>query len=112
TPRTSRIVEDSLLVKLRATMLLRQGETEAALTMFKSALQYVDRDPQAFWGIGTAQTVLGRLEEAEDHLRRTLLARPDYADAWYALGNLRVIQEDVPAAEVALARALALKPTY
>lgn len=91
----------------------RLGEAERAC---RQALRQDPAQPQALTLLGVIARQAGRLDAAIDLLRRATQVAPDYADAYYNLGNaLRDrndrSQDDRTAAIEAYDRALALRPT-
>jgi len=59
---------------------------EKVLTEFRAALGDHAESAEAYYALGVNSAVLGRLDEAEQALRRARDAKPDYGWAHYALG--------------------------
>ena len=99
-------MESTFLV---ASNLFRQGRFQEVLRL---AEPYLSRAPQAAWlnlAAGSA-CALGRLDEAEAHLRELVTMLPDSAEIYSNLGSLLKSMGRLEEAESALRRALALDP--
>jgi predicted O-linked N-acetylglucosamine transferase (SPINDLY family) len=86
----------------RAAAHLERGAFETAMAEVSSLLAVDPRDPEANLVKGLAELGLGRLDEAESSLRRSLAADPEHAFAWSSLA--RVLERRGAWAESADAR--------
>ena len=59
-----------------------------AFTEYSEALRINENYPEAHCNLGRLLAQLGRKEEAQGHLRKALLLKPDYEDAKRQLGQL------------------------
>lgn len=67
-------------------------------------------NPDAEFSVGVRIALAGHRDEARDHFRRALDARPDYAEAWSNLGVLLARDGKPEEAERAFLRAVELAP--
>jgi len=88
----------------------RAGHPQASLTLFDQTLALSPEFAEAHCNRGAALAVLGRMDEAEEAVRRSLALKPDYAEAWFGLGNLRAVQGAEDDAIEAFRQALKLQP--
>jgi tetratricopeptide (TPR) repeat protein len=117
----------------RRTVGLTAGGVTAALLALGSltwSQSYVWRDPEILWGWAVdvdpacarchynlgAALMRRRLDEAslrmsEEHLRRALELRPDYADAYLGVGTVSLMRRRYAEAEPALREYMRLRPT-
>jgi len=87
----------------------RLGDLEAARSTLERAVTLDPHDAEPFTRLGMVQRDLGALDEARAAFERALDLDPRSAEAWCGLGLL-LAQQESPAAEAALRRALALEP--
>ncbi|MEM9351956.1 MAG: ASPIC/UnbV domain-containing protein [Planctomycetota bacterium] len=64
------------------------------------------------YGLGAVYLTQGKLELAEEQLRRSLELDPSYEACWFALGNVLANRQDWSGAERAWGRAVELKPDF
>jgi tetratricopeptide (TPR) repeat protein len=76
--------------ELMGTVLLRQGDADAAEDQFRAAIRDAPSMAEAYLNLGTILERSGRLEEAIGAYGRAVVARPDYAKAHYNLGSLLI----------------------
>ena len=99
-------IHDNRLVLMTAELSLARGQTETALTQFRT----IDTDPasrgKAFEGEGVALSVLGRREEALITLQKAVAEDPSAWRAWNALGSEYDNRHDWTQAEAAYDHAL------
>ncbi len=96
---------DGLLVGWR---LMDAGEFELAMDAFVRAATEQGQTPEVLAAVGTANLALGRLGQAERHLRKSLEAEPNHPETWNNLGVLLLEQDKLPEAELVLRKAYAL----
>lgn len=89
-------IEDQLIVGDR---LMAAGEYELALGAFRLAAAKQGLTPEVLLSLGSANLALGRLNQAEDLLRRAAKDAPDTPDTWNNLGV--VLMETGQTAEAA-----------
>lgn len=68
-----------------------QVQTKAAIEALERTLAIDPSHLQARLGLVRAQTSLGRIQEAAAGLREILRREPGYADAWFALADLKTV---------------------
>jgi len=91
-------------------ILLRAGRrAEEAVEYYRASLR-IASDPGVHSNIACALIDLDRVGEAGEHLRRALALRPDFAEAWFNLGNIERERGDRGAARRRYERALAARP--
>lgn len=73
----------------QAIQLHRQGQLEAAESLYRQALRSDPRQIDALHFLGVLNSQRGRHQEAVDLIRRALDIDPNYADAWNNLGNVQ-----------------------
>ncbi len=92
-------------------VLAASGKYDEALTCLRRALE---AEPGNWGAVNNLGTVLlwslDRKDEAENHYRKALALKPDYADAMVNLGNAMRDKGDVTEAAECFRRALALEP--
>jgi tetratricopeptide (TPR) repeat protein len=87
------------------------GQAQDAIRAYQAALALNPGFAGAHHGIGLVLRQLEREAEAVPPLREAVRLAPGWAIAWRDLGLALAVQGDIPAAEAALARAIALHPT-
>ncbi|MGJ8605070.1 MAG: tetratricopeptide repeat protein [Marivita sp.] len=88
--------------------LMAAGEHELALSSFQLAAAEQGLTPEVITSLGSANLALGRLNQAEDLLRRAIKDDPDSPDAWNNLGVVLIEQGKTPEAAQTFQRAFAL----
>ena len=86
------------------------GHPDLALEYFDRVLAVGPNVAEAHGNRGVALMTLGRLDEAERALRRSMELDPRRAEPWYALGNLKASQDEHQAAFEAFLRSLEIDP--
>lgn len=91
---------------------MRFSSDEDALKAIERGRRVLDVNPdaEAYYNQATAELYLGRLEEAEEHLRRAVRMRPGFAAAWVNLGGVLMRQGRAGEAESANKRAIEIDP--
>lgn len=89
---------------------LAKGDARAAVVVFKEAVERAPGDYLTWFHLGRGLAAFGpskpaELDEAEAAYARAIALYPRYADAAYALADLRVARGDVPGARTALREA-------
>ncbi len=93
-----------------ARKLANDGQPELALAAYGVLLARSPGNVDVLLGRGIVLSRLERWSEAEADLTAAAQASPDYADVWYALGNLWQWQDQHAKAAEAFGRAAALRP--
>jgi|KBSSwiS6_1023812.scaffolds.fasta_scaffold04748_2 tetratricopeptide (TPR) repeat protein len=89
---------------------LQAGDADRADTIFRQALVSRPNDELLTFGAGAAAHLLGRDDDAERLLKRTLVLNPRLADAAKWLGDVEYAMGNLDDAIVAYEQALAQKP--
>ena len=87
-----------------------KGDLQAALVLYKKALEIMPEFPEAELQRGNALLTLGRTDDAEAAFRRSLELKPDWTLAMASLGSLLVSKNRTSEAEPILSKAIALDP--
>lgn len=98
-------VEEEDNPNLRAAILNRLGEFEAALAIYEDSLARRPEQPQVWMALGHVLKTIGRLEEGIAAYRRALALDPAMGEAWWSLANLKTVrldEADIAAMEAAL----------
>jgi tetratricopeptide (TPR) repeat protein len=86
------------------------GRLDEAEQLYAQAIDVDASDPVLHFNRGNVLFALARFDDACASFRASLAYDGDYAEAWNNLGNALMEFDDLPAAEEALRRALALLP--
>lgn len=73
-----------------ATLLQHTGQLERAHSAFTTAVSLNSKEPQYLAGLGGTATLLGRWDEAQNHLEAALKLEPDSAEIQYTFGLLQL----------------------
>lgn len=98
------------LLNLAGTLRMYQGRIGDAAALFGQAVEGAPREPVFTYNLALALSRLGRLAEAEQHFRTTLLCQPDSVPALFELGALLHRSGKLEEAEKAIRQVLALAP--
>lgn len=82
------VPDRSLFYNARGTVLMAQGDYEAATKALDTALRHNARFPDAWHNRGTALYELGKDKDAEYHFQKALQLDPDHSRALSGLGYL------------------------
>lgn len=93
-----------------ARKLANEGQPELALAAYTTLLARSPGNVDVLLGRGIVLSRLERWSEAEADLTAAAKASPDYADVWFALGNLWQWQDQYGRAADAYGRAADLRP--
>jgi len=93
-----------------AALLLRRGDTEAAVRHFRRALELGGSDADGHYNLGLAFSRAGRANEAAEAFARALAIRNDFVEALAAIAEIELSQGDAEGALQRLRRAVALEP--
>ena len=85
---------------------------EEAITQLEAADLLLPGKPKHLAALGYALFKLGRLEQAESHLEEAVGGAPNYALAWYHLGNTKLGRGDMAGGRACLTRAVELQPSF
>jgi len=91
--------------------LLKEGKTDEAIQAFEKAIALDPTNPTIQYNLGAAYERKDNLEKAISHFREAIKLKPDFGEAYLALGNGYLSQRnfDTPAIE-ALTKAAELLP--
>lgn len=92
----------------RAVAALERVDAPAAYAAWAAALQRWPDDRSALLGLGNAAYAMGQRERAAQAFDAATQAQPDFADAWHNLAQVRLELGQLPAAQAAADRAVAL----
>ena len=92
--------------------LYSQGLLQQALKQAETLVQQFPKSPVLFNIQGAALKDLGQLNQSIEACNKALAIKPDYADAYYNLGNVLKEQGKLEEAIEAYNKALAIKPDY
>ena len=92
------LAPDNVMARLRLAGLLEVRNPREALEAFHILQEMVPNEASAHSGYGQALISLGRLAEAEPHLRRTLEIDPNHLDGRLGLTRLLLLRGDLEAA--------------
>jgi len=81
---------DAQMRFLRAVVLQRQGQTEAAQAAFTALTQEHPELPEPHNNLAVLHAAAGRLAEAQQALEQALRLHPHYAIAWRNLGDVQL----------------------
>jgi protein O-mannosyl-transferase len=102
----------ALAVVFGGATFARCGAFETRETLWRDTLR---KNPESFLAhldLGTSLSDLGRVQEAEGHLRAALAVKPDLPEARNNLGSLLSSTGRLEAAEAELREAVRIKPDY
>ncbi|BBC73931.1 conserved hypothetical protein [Altererythrobacter sp. B11] len=91
---------------LRASVLVRLGDQQAAREVYERLLAQDPAQPQVWQNLGHVLKTLGRQTEAVHAYRQAVTHQPTMGEAWWSLANLKTVKlgtEDRPAMLQALA---------
>jgi len=78
-----------------AIELMQTGDYETALEYFDGVLEILPSDPVTLTSKGHALKTLGRYQQAVTAYKSALTARPQHAEAYYSLANLKTYRFDL-----------------
>lgn len=94
-------------LNLRAAILARLGDFDAALPLFETVLAGQPNHPKIWMSYGHALKTAGRLEDSVGAYRKSLALAPAFGEVYWSLANLKTFRfgdADVAAMEAALER--------
>jgi tetratricopeptide (TPR) repeat protein len=91
-----------------AVAALERSSPQAARTAYATGLKKWPQHRISLLGLGNTAYALGQRAEAAQHFEATTAAHPDFADAWNNLAQVRLELGQLPAAQQAAERAVAL----
>ena len=92
-------------------LLARRGDKEAALRLYRQALQLDPRLSPARYNLGLLLLRSGQAEAAARQLRRAARLRPGHLPSWLGLARAELARGDIAGARGALAQAERLAPS-
>ncbi|MGH8173575.1 MAG: tetratricopeptide repeat-containing sulfotransferase family protein [Rhodanobacteraceae bacterium] len=100
------------LLRLRGLIEVRESRAEAAIALFRRALQTWPEDGLLAGNLGAALAQHGDLHAAQHALERATRLDPTLTDAWLNLARVYELGGDAAGAETALSAVLELDPTH
>jgi len=97
-------------LQLDGDLLMKLGNTEDAITVYKKILAMDPKNRFALTSMGYASRAVGRDQDAEKYFQRLAQAYPTLYIPWLAIGDMDTSRHDYAKAEAAYARAYALAP--
>lgn len=79
---------------LRAAVLNRLGEFEAALALYEDMLARFPGHARVWMSFGHVLKTVGRLPDAVAAYRRAVGIEPGFGEAWWSLANLKIVKLD------------------
>src|SRR5579863_5847578 len=76
---------------LRAAVLNRLGEFEAALALYEDTLARQPHHAKVWLSYGHVLSTVGRLDDSVAAYRRALALQPEFGEAWWSLANLKTV---------------------
>lgn len=96
--------------QLLGAALIGQQKPEKAVAAFTKVTQLRPNDPHAFANLALVEISLGRLPDAEQHLKEALAADPKSIQACVELANSYRLQNQAPQAEQVLREGITTNP--
>jgi tetratricopeptide (TPR) repeat protein/mono/diheme cytochrome c family protein len=93
-------------------MLVGMKRFDEAIIQLEAANALLPGKPKHLAAIGFALFQLGRLQEAESRLEEAVRRAPNYALAWFHLGNTKIGLGDVDGGRACFAQALQAQPGF
>ncbi len=79
---------------IRASVLVRLGEQEAARDLYRAILAKAPGQPLVWQNLGHVEKTLGRQAEAVAAYREATSRQPALGEAWWSLANLKTVKLD------------------
>jgi tetratricopeptide (TPR) repeat protein len=98
--------------KQKALALLQRNQPAEAIPLLEQACRTDRRDAEVWFMLAAAHQKLGAFAPAAEAYRQIIALRPDYAEAYYHLGNTCMALGDAPGAIEAFRQAIRLRPDY
>lgn len=98
---------------LRASVLVRLGNQQQAIDIYRQLLDQQPAQPQIWQNLGHALKTLGRQADAVQAYREAVHRQPTMGEAWWSLANLKTVKldgADIATMEQALASLTADAP--
>lgn len=96
----------AMLLGMRAQALLLQGKLDEGGALLEQALQIDGRSVAALIGMSVLQVQRRDVDAARQWLARAIQAEPTSPESWSTLGDLELMQGNIPAAEAAFSKAV------
>ncbi len=100
------------MLKLLGAIHAGRMDWQEALVHYVAAIEVLDTDFEAWNNAGVVWQKLGRLEEARRYVNRSIVLNPEYAQAFFNLGNVAAMQGEPEIAQAAYQKAIALDPDH
>ncbi|MEG3180898.1 tetratricopeptide repeat-containing sulfotransferase family protein [Sphingomonas sp. LT1P40] len=97
---------------LKAALLVRIGDYDAAIDIYRAVLAELPRQPKVWMSLGHALKTVGRVPDSIAAYRTSIEQLPTLGESWWSLANLKTFRfttDDIAAIEAQLAGA-ALTP--
>ncbi len=72
-----------------ASILVGQGDTDAAIALYRELIAQIPTDPELRLSLGHALKTQGLRSDAENAYREAARLRPNFGDAYWSLANLK-----------------------
>ena len=102
--------KDPNALQLNGDLLVKMGQSEEALDLYKKVLAMDPDNELALTSLGSVSRTLGRDREAEKYLVHLAAAHPHYYVPHLALGDMYTARRDYPRAEAEYRKANTLAP--
>jgi len=77
---------------LKASILVRIGDNEGAIELYRQVLDDYPRQPRTLMSLGHALKTVGRQDEAIDAYRASIALQPGLGEAYWSLANLKTFR--------------------
>jgi tetratricopeptide (TPR) repeat protein len=98
------VPQHPIAILLLGIALRAAGETAPALKSFEQLVVDQPSSAAAHFELGITLGAMGQHDRALAELRRAVALKPDFADAWRAIGDQLTLCEDAPGADAAYAQ--------
>ncbi len=102
--------KDPNALQLNGDLLVKMGQGEEALNIYKKVLALDPDNELALTSLGSVSRQLGRDKEAEKYLQRLAAAHPRYYVPYLALGDMYTARREFPKAQAEYRKAFSLAP--
>jgi tetratricopeptide (TPR) repeat protein len=100
------------MLKLLGAIHAGRMDWQEALVHYVAAIEVLDTDFEAWNNAGVVWQKLGRLDEARRYVNRAIVLNPEYAQAFFNLGNVAALQGEPEIAQGAYQKAIVLDPEH
>jgi tetratricopeptide (TPR) repeat protein len=95
------------LRNLKAAVLVRIGEYDASIALYRAVLRDYPRQPKVWMSLGHALKTANHNAEAIEAYRRCIALSPEFGEVWWSLANLKTLRftaDDIATMRAQLAR--------